>query len=353
MDFVAICIPTYKNVEFVRRLLDSIQKQEYSNFVVIISDDTRGLDIEKLVSEYSTLSIDYNRNEKKLGSTKNTNKAIEIAQKYSPDYIKIMHQDDYFSVENSLLKLVQAMKENQDVDLIFTATTVKSQKYEYKRMVSKEQITELNKDFRILYSANTIGAPSATMIRNKGIMMDPNLIWYVDIEWYMRILCNNNKIKYIEEPLITIYHSEHQVTQSCIYNPKLCLNELLYMYKKCLFLHQDKCKDILIEKVNIYWERIKIIENMKEKEVYIYGAGVFGQECAKFLEKYWIDFKGFIVSDGQRYKEEIMNHKIYVLSELKNIQSNNIEIILALNKKNKEEVIKNLNNYGLEYICYC
>lgn len=352
MGFVAICIPTYKNVEFVRRLLESIKKQTYDRFVVVISDDTRGSDIEKLVSGYSTFSIDYNRNEKKLGPTQNTNEAIKIAQKYSPDFIKIMHQDDYFSTEKSLLKLVQAMKENLDVDLIFAATNEKSQEYEYKRIVTEKQISELNADFRILYSSNIIGAPSATLIRNKGILMDPNLIWYVDIEWYMQILSKNKKTKYIKEPLITIYHSEHQVTQSCIYDPKLCLSEILYVYKKCLFLHLNKYKDYLIEKINMYWERINIIEDVKERDVYIYGAGVLGQQCASFLEVYSIDFKGFIVSDGQECQEEIMGHKVYTLSEFLEVQTDDIKIILALNKLNKKEVINNLNDCNLEYVCY-
>ena len=190
------------------------------------------------------------------------------------------------------------------------------------------------------------------MVRNNGILMDSNLVWYVDIEWYLQLLSNNERIVHIKEPLIIINHSETQVTNACVYNPKIWIDEVLYVYKKYNFLHEEKYKDFLIETLERHWNRLNILEKYKGKKVYIYGAGGLGQECARFLKKYSIDFEGFIVSDGQRNQEKIIEKKIYTLSEFNSFQTEDTKIILALNKMNKKEVINNLKEYNLNYICY-
>lgn len=37
---VVICIPSYKNVKLVQRLLDSIFKQTFDDYIVVVSDDS-------------------------------------------------------------------------------------------------------------------------------------------------------------------------------------------------------------------------------------------------------------------------------------------------------------------------
>lgn len=349
---VAICISTYQKTDYIKRLLDSIKIQTYKEFIVVISDDTEDSSIEKIVTNYKDIQIDYHRNSVKLGPTCNTNNAIELAQKYNPEFIKVMHHDDCFSNTDSLQKMVEVINGNLDADLVFAATIEKHPDKEYIRLLTEYEWKSLKEDFKVLYIGNYIGAPSATIVRNNGILMDSNLVWYVDIEWYLQILNNNRKIIYIKEPLITVNHSETQVTKSCIYNPKIWIHEAIYIYKKWEFLHEDQFKDYLIETLERQWNRLNIIEKYRDKKVYIYGAGILGQDCAEFLKEYSIDLEGFIVSDGQKCKTEVMEHKVYALSEIVANELRDVNIILALNKKNKEEVIDNLNNNNLTYISY-
>ncbi len=37
---VAICIPYYKKIEALKRLLDTIMRQDFDNYIVIVSDDS-------------------------------------------------------------------------------------------------------------------------------------------------------------------------------------------------------------------------------------------------------------------------------------------------------------------------
>ena len=37
---VAICIPSYKNIEALKRLLDSVFMQTFQDYVVVVTDDS-------------------------------------------------------------------------------------------------------------------------------------------------------------------------------------------------------------------------------------------------------------------------------------------------------------------------
>lgn len=349
---VAICIPTYQKVDYIKRLLDSIRIQTYKEFIVVISDDTEDSSIEEMIIDYQDIKIDYNRNTQKLGATYNTNNAINIAQKYNPEFIKIMHQDDYFSECDSLFKMVKVIKNNPDVDLVFVASIDQLPNRSYERLLTEQQWQELKNDYRNLYIFNYIGGPSTTIVRNNGILMDSNLVWFVDVEWYIQLLSKNEKIIYMREPLIVMNGLGNQVTDSCKHNPKLWIDEVIYIYNKYSFLREEKYKDYLIETLERQWQRLNIIEKCKGEKIYIYGAGVLGQDCAIFLKKHSIDFEGYIVSEGQKCKDEVMGYRVSTLGEIIKRGLNCINIILALNKKNKEEVIDILKEHNVDYISY-
>ncbi len=51
MAKVSICVPTYNNVSEVERLLQSIRRQNYTDYEVNISDDSTNDETEELVEE--------------------------------------------------------------------------------------------------------------------------------------------------------------------------------------------------------------------------------------------------------------------------------------------------------------
>ena len=223
MYTVAICIPSYNNVNTMRRLMDSITIQTFRDFVVIITDDSNNREIEELVFEYKDVAVVYHKNEIRLGLSANTNMAIEMAQKYEPKYIKIMYHDDFFSFQDSLFKMVSLLENDSQSDIAFCGTYQVSDRDRHARAITEEQLMQLKNDFRILFKGNYIGAPSATIVRNIGIYMDINLVWEVDVEWYLRILAHNSKFAWSTEPLISVTISNTQMTNYCKSNKELML----------------------------------------------------------------------------------------------------------------------------------
>lgn len=244
---VAICIPYFDDIASLKRLLESIQFQSYKEYFVIVTDDGEDQEAQKLVE---SCGFRYYRNIKRLGPTANCNRAIRFAEKYSPQYIKVMHQDDYFTEKESLEALVRMLDYNPGADLAFSGTIQNDGETLFERYISSEENERLKCGYNYLLYANVIGGPSSVIVRNRSIKLDERLVWLVDVDWYIKILkCNCNYV-YTTRPLIGVGIGERQVTNSCKSNIPLMLMEYAYIYYKHLFVSASIEIKGLIEKLN-------------------------------------------------------------------------------------------------------
>src|SRR5690606_10656805 len=114
---ISICIPAYKNEEYVKRLLDSISVQTFRDFEVIVTDDSRSTALQILCDSFrNRFPITYYANEAQLNTPGNWNRAISYAK---GEWVKLMHDDDWFTGADSLQKFVEVAK-SQAVDFIFS-----------------------------------------------------------------------------------------------------------------------------------------------------------------------------------------------------------------------------------------
>lgn len=354
MSKVAICIPCYNSREKLKRLLDSIVIQNFKNFVVIITDDSDGDLIRDIVEGYSGINIQYYKNCMRLGVARNTNQALRIAWKVNADYIKIMYHDDFFTSCDSLEKMVDVLENNKDAGIAFSNTYEIGKNVNYERKVSDEQLQQLRKDPFILAYRNIIGDPSATIVRMNKFPMDEALTWFVDVEWYIQILNRYKNFAYINEPLVTIGISDTQLTCECINNPALILDENIYLYRKYQELRCENYMDLILEQAERVMSQCNVYRMCRMViYVYIYGAGEKGKECARFLDHSNISYEAFIVSDGKRHDAALYGHDIMEFNEcLVMLKREKSMTILALNEKNRKEVIEEIKNTKIHYIIW-
>jgi glycosyltransferase involved in cell wall biosynthesis len=230
---VSICIPTYVQTHFLKKCLDSVFRQTYTNYEVIISDDTPDNSLKKFLdANYPDKKINYYHHALSLGSPANWNFAISKAQ---GEYIKILHHDDYFTSENSLDKFVSTLQNNAQCDFCFSLSHVQNQVSESlsTTSVSSEMIKLIKKNPTQLISGNVMGSPSATMHRKMPIVYDEKLKWLVDVDFYITCLFRNTNFCFINEPLITTTNeAQHQITNTCLNNPQVELFEYCYLVDK-------------------------------------------------------------------------------------------------------------------------
>jgi FkbM family methyltransferase len=235
---VSICIPAYKKPELMATCLESISNQTFTNYEVVITDDSPDNAVGNVVNNFKDRikNIKYYKNEKRLGSPENWN---ECVKKASGDYIKIIHCDDHLSSKYSLEKYVKMLDENPNADFAFSSSNAinDGKKIIYTHKPSRRKINNLVKNIGSLFAENFIGAPSATIYRKNKIQYDKNLKWLVDVDFYMTLLNTNSNFIFIEEPLINISVEEDRVTNKCVDNKCLNFFEYFYIYNKSIINH--------------------------------------------------------------------------------------------------------------------
>ena len=230
---LSLCIPTYNQTNFLRKTLESIIQQKFQAFEIIITDDSDTDDVRHLIESFSfDIKIQYLKNSERLDSPENWNYAMSLAQ---GDYIKILHHDDWLAHENALEQFVDLLDQNPQADFAFGRTIVWTNGQTRVHPVSSEELDYLSKDPLYLIQRNCIGAPSATIFRNRPdlIQFDPKIQWLVDLDFYIRLLQINPKFVFQETPLIyTANQANHQVTAKFLLNKEDELNEYFYLFEK-------------------------------------------------------------------------------------------------------------------------
>lgn len=229
---ISICIPAYKNVAYVKRLLDSVQAQTFSDFEVVITDDSPSDEVAQLAEGYRhVFSLIYHKNERPLGSPANWNKAIALAR---GEWIKIMHDDDWFATSQSLAHFYEATR-NATTDFIFSGFInhhlATGQQVPF--VINAFDAFMLRRNPLYLFRTNYIGHPSTTLIRNnRTTWFDEKVKWVVDIEFYMRILKTSPTFVAIKKPLVCIGIGAEQITREAFRNPAIEIPENIYLLRQ-------------------------------------------------------------------------------------------------------------------------
>ncbi len=228
---ISICVPAYKRTDYIKRLLDSVATQTYKNFEVIITDDSPDSDIHKLCDSYTHLfELRYVKNPLNLNTPENWNEAVRHARH---EWIKIMHDDDWFAMPDSLLFFAQSIDSNPQAHFIFSAY---ANVFDHSNRIQHMYLSAFWKQLlkgnpEILISENIIGPPSVTLYKKNHLLYDCEMKYVVDIDFYTRYL-EETQWHYINKPLIHVGISQAQVTKYTFGVAEVQLKESLMMLQK-------------------------------------------------------------------------------------------------------------------------
>jgi glycosyltransferase involved in cell wall biosynthesis len=259
---ISVCIPAYKHTDFLKRLFDSLAIQSFRNFEVIITDDSPDDSVKNLCIQYQhTLPLQYFRNTSTLGTPENWNEAIRRA---SGKWIKLIHDDDWLTNENSLQHFANAIAANPNASFFFCAFRniwFQSGRQE-DVFVNSFRYKELLKEPAVLFSKNVVGPPSVILHPNdKQFFYDKKVKWVVDIDFYIRYFKVARPV-HIPEILINVGMGEHQVTQDCFRKREVEVPENFYLLGKTGI---TPLKNILV--YDAWWRLFRNLEVRYEKEI--------------------------------------------------------------------------------------
>ncbi len=236
MPHISICIPAYKHVDYLQRLLDSVCRQTFKDFEVVITDDSPDDGVNQLFEKFKAdIKIRYYKNERTLGTPENWNEAIRKAE---GAWIKLMHDDDWLANENSLQNFYEATLAHPNCPFFFSA---------YKNIdenSGNSKTVQLSASGRFflwsgslnLFKKQYIGNPSCTLIKkNLNLWYDTDFKWVVDFEYYIRCLKKAGAYFYISKVLINVGINDKQVTNYTFRKPEVEIPENHLMIQKMGF----------------------------------------------------------------------------------------------------------------------
>ena len=207
MNDLCIYITTYNRVQYLKRAIDSIIRQSYSDFTLIVLDNCSSDDTEKYVLSLNDSRIKYIRHTQNIGGGANINYGFKNCE---AKYFCVFHDDDILH-ENLIEKEIEYMEYDRNCMAVSCLANIINEKDE----VTKENNhktgeikTWRNTEFFAYYigKQKNIVFP-ATMYRTDFIK-DNNLYLRVeagpcaDVVLYMDIEKMGGKIAEIQYPLI-------------------------------------------------------------------------------------------------------------------------------------------------------
>lgn len=112
---VSIIIVTFDRADDLRGCLESIQKQKYSNYEVIVLDNGSQDNTENVIEESAIYNLYYYRSLKNLGTSYARNAGILFA---TGDYIWFLDSDSQIVTEDCLSNYVDYFEKEHDIGVI-------------------------------------------------------------------------------------------------------------------------------------------------------------------------------------------------------------------------------------------
>ena len=205
-----IIVMVYKNLDQVRQTLDSIKKQIYSNYEVIVSDDGSPNytqeDFDKITEQYKNEFTYFKliNNGINRGTVKHFNSLIKQAK---GTIICPLSSGDQFYNENSLQEIMNAF--DQEDKLIYTSKRMikKENSIEYYPSLYQVSLLDQSNHFfeYIMKYGNFVSGASTYYkkeIFDKYGLFDEKYKLLEDYPFYVNLAFNNEKIGYIDYPTI-------------------------------------------------------------------------------------------------------------------------------------------------------
>lgn len=303
---VSILIPAYNQTIFLRKALISAINQDYTNYEIVVCDDSTTNDVKLLVEQYQTKykNIKYYNNGGPLGGKGviNFQKCFGVCE---GKYISYLFHDDLYMpnkvsvmmgylINDVNIKLVTSYRRIIDKlgrvnpDLLVTRPF-----YNVTTRVSGKDIGR----YILMYLSNVIGEPTTTLFRKADInggLLDYKgykLRCLIDVGIWLKLLTMGDLI-YIREPLSCFRIHQEQNT----WNKDIGILATIDWYKLItlsysdhLFISDEDYKSAICTWIgavnNAYSDSRRVVASLEDKSLYTELMGYYNEAVAMEISK--------------------------------------------------------------------
>jgi len=342
MPKVSILTASYNYADVISQAIDSVLNQTYKNWELIIVDDgskDNSLEIiNNYVQKYDNIHLFTHPDNENKGLKETVKLGLE---KCSGEYVAFLESDDFWE-KDYLNKKVDIFTQNPDVKLIYNNVDLFGdekllKKYQNGVVKAINSINlNLKKSQDISYYfllRNLVSTFSAAMVEKKALEecdfnspVDIFLDWWLWLQitfkhrsYYMAEKLTNWRI----HPASYINLKEKKKHE----NPNDFFPSFIKIAKKIDLekLHQNLLNACIIkvldDKINtINFNKESFVDAIKDKKVYLYGAGIFAENLLPYLKLLNLKIEGFFDGNKSKAGQKIQEYTIFHKDEIEKLK---------------------------------
>lgn len=212
---VTVYIPTYNRVEMLKRAVESVLNQTYTNLEVIIVDDCSPDNTLEYLAQISQQDsrVRYFQNETNSGACVSRNKAINEAK---GEFITGLDDDDYFlpeRIESFVISWSSIRSKHPEMICLYSNILEKRKDGNFKKYKKPKIVKQ--KDLLV---ANFIGNQVYTKTESlKAVMFDEALPMWQDLDCWYRLIRNKIAINIFNtDYVVDISHDNERISNTKI-----------------------------------------------------------------------------------------------------------------------------------------
>lgn len=388
-NLVSVVIPVYNREATIKRAVDSVLCQTYSDIEVIVVDDGSTDHTVRIVSEYQDRRVRIICQKERGGANKARNAGIANAR---GEYIAFQDSDDEWFPDKlrSQIDLMEREKFNACYcahNLIESGREIVTIPPDYQD-IDKYQVHLQD----ILRQYNVIGTPTLVirheLLRRFGTQyFDEDMFRMQDYDFVIRII-KATEIGYVNRVLVNLYRVEGSITadhgalydavskmidkhrdfldtgkflkmvtdSNIISDPPELLIQGLNKMQKSVCRQEIDCKELMLIRMSglidfqrklLFRQNNIMIDRLEDRKFSIYGAGKFGQELYQNLKKKGISPTCFLVTKCEK-TEYIDDIPIISIDEYANRDN---MVVVGISEEHQLELIDNLIERNYKQFC--
>lgn len=240
---ISVIMPVYNGEKYLKEAIDSILKQTFSDFELLLINDGSTDSTEAIIKSYDDVRIVYIKNEKNLGLIKTLNKGLDIAK---GEFIARMDQDDISHPERFEKQLI-IFEKNPEIGVCATLFTPFNNTEEHKTI----EHPELHKSIKInLLALCIIGHPTVMLRKNAidNFRYDERFQAAEDYELWTRLVTSTQ-----------FYNIQESLLQYRIHSSNMSVLENSTQVNNAKKITGNQLKNIGIENTDFNIEQCQIL----------------------------------------------------------------------------------------------
>ena len=265
--------------EYLKRAIESILTQSYTDFEFLIIDDRTCSSNLMLIDSYDDPRIRIIHNECNLGLTESLYNGINLAK---GKYIARIDSDDIACPDRIKIQ-VKYLEKNPDVAVVGSAAKFMNANKIAMHLINDDITLKLRSIFANCCVIHSSAMLNADVLRSNNINYDREVKKAQDYKLWTDCIMSGLKIKTIEEILVLYRVHDGQITKNNSQEQCNCAKEI-----QCKMIKKYFNYDMSAKEANIHFSMFngKIADDIKKYENHIYRILYGNKKTEMFKNKY-------------------------------------------------------------------